>query len=486
MGTFIAMMVFTTIKSKEVMVQDMRVLSDVVGRRSIEALVYYDPNVARENLKAFEAKSDVSIACLYDETGVLFANFIRENDLDTICPSDQPVGYRFNDRFLEFHRQIMMGNQQLGSLYVKVTLRSIHDHQWQYLIIALAAFFAGTLMAYIISARMLRVVTDPVDELVSKAQEVSEHHNYAVRAMKFTEDELGVLVDSFNNMLWQIESREKAVVSANEGLERRVKERTKALLNAKEEAERANRAKTGFLANMSHELRTPMHVILSYADFGLEEAEELNNEGIHKYFSRIKDSGSRLLHLLNNLLDLSKLDSGKVDLDIRENDMMDTIDRVYHETQNLFEEKSVTLNVVQPSFKALAEYDQNRIIQVVYNLFSNAVKFSNEGDEVSVLVKSTSLALPDSHYSVDAIEVSVRDTGIGVPADELTTIFDKFVQSRHTTTGAGGTGLGLAICAEIIKDHQGTIWCENNKDDGATFSFVIPLQHQTERAAPNE
>jgi signal transduction histidine kinase len=243
-------------------------------------------------------------------------------------------------------------------------------------------------------------------------------------------------------MLFQINIREREIKEANSNLEEKVRLRTVELETAKIFAEKANQSKTEFLANMSHELRTPMHAVLSFAEFGSSEVETAEREELKKYFSKIENSGIRLLSLLNNLLDLSKLESGKMTFNIKKNNIEIPLNSVVSELQKVLDEKALTIKITKSEDRLVAFFDQEKIIQVFYNLIFNAIKFTKPNTEIKI----------DLHYTASKsfLVVSIEDKGLGIPESELDTIFDKFIQSSKTKTGAGGTGLGLSICKEIL------------------------------------
>jgi signal transduction histidine kinase len=232
-----------------------------------------------------------------------------------------------------------------------------------------------------------------------------------------------------------------------------------------QEAETANQTKSEFLANMSHELRTPLHGILSFASFGIKKYSTSPPEKLLDYFSRIKQSGKTLLELLNDLLDLAKLESGKVVFRFKPTDLVIIIKSVTDEFDALLSERNLTVKNKVDGFDGQITIDAEKIKQVLRNLLNNAIKFSPKGGIIDIVICTLE----------NSVKVSVCDQGPGVPETELEEVFDKFVQSSKTKTGAGGTGLGLAICKEIIAAHKGRIWVKNRITGGAIFSFEIPL-----------
>jgi PAS domain S-box-containing protein len=243
----------------------------------------------------------------------------------------------------------------------------------------------------------------------------------------------------------------------------------------KEIAERANIAKSEFLANMSHELRTPMHAILSFSNFGIKKVNSVSAEKLLSYFEKIHLSGERLLSLLNDLLDLSKIEAGKLTFDFAPHDLNSILKKAVSEQESVLKNKRLTVNHLEPECNTEAQLDSVKVTQVIANFLSNAIKFSKQGATISI--KITQDELFSGLGNAPALRLSVTDQGIGIPQGELECIFDEFIQSSKTKASAGGTGLGLSICKEFIDAHHGRIWAEHNVGDGAVFNFVIPL-HQ--------
>ncbi|MFQ5461962.1 MAG: ATP-binding protein [Phycisphaerae bacterium] len=281
-------------------------------------------------------------------------------------------------------------------------------------------------------------------------------------------DETGKIVQyvAIRTDISERKEAEEIVRDNSKLLEQTVRERTAELARAKERAEANAQVKTEFLTNMSHELRTPLHGILSFADFGLKKAATADRKKLCEYFQMISLSGHSLLVLLNNVLDLAKLESGTSGFVLKEEDLVPIIRSVASEFSLLAAERKQSIRCLVPEEPVLIPLDHDKIAQVIRNLLSNAVKYAQTGGPIEVALQRNGAS----------VQCSVCDHGAGIPPGELDIIFDKFVQSSDFRTGAGGTGLGLAICRKIVSGHRGRIWAENNPGGGARFVFEIPLK----------
>ena len=255
-------------------------------------------------------------------------------------------------------------------------------------------------------------------------------------------------------------------------------ETERVLREAKEFAETSNVAKSEFLAKMSHELRTPMHGILSFVNMGLNHPERLTTEKTRTYFGHIKTSGDRLLALLNGILDMAKLESGKEVMKFSENSLHKVCEKCILEQSARLEENNLTIVWDKESVSGDGYFDSVRIGQVVTNFLSNAIKFSPKDGQIEVVVKQNKHQFDKNDELTSALSFSMHDEGSGIPEGEFKLIFDKFAQSSDIATNTGGTGLGLPICKEIIDAHGGKLWAENHPQGGAIFTFVIPVDTQ--------
>ncbi len=440
------------------------------------ALAFHDEKMAEEVLQALRPTSHVGGAAVYDDRGHLFARYGHAR-LPAMLPDLSAGGTTYSEtaESLYVSSPVDYRGDRLGRLLLVTDRSEIRGRLTSHFATLGGVLVLGLAIAFVVGLAFQRIVTRPLLRVVKTIREISTGGDYALRVPMSGEDnEIGVLVDGFNNMLEQIERRDGMLRQSRDHLEEEVRARTAdlqatntALVTAKESAEAANHSKSVFLANMSHELRTPLHGILSFAEFGVREFATSERAELGEYFTHIRQSGGTLLGLLDDLLDLAKLDAGRMQYQKDELDLWSTVGEVVDEFEAACIERDLHIEfpVLGDAYPAYA--DEKRIKQVVRNVLGNAVKFARQRIDVTL-----------EHVEGPGVRVSVLDDGPGIPAGELESVFDKFVQSSRTRSGAGGTGLGLAISREIVSAHGGRIWAEVRPEGGSRFVIEVPCRHE--------
>ncbi len=333
----------------------------------------------------------------------------------------------------------------------------------------------ATLLAFFLFAAITqRLVLRPVRRLREMADNVTEG-DLSVRSDLTTGDELQRLGESFNEMLEAIEDQTDRLRSANRALDLKLNEVAQANVTLYE----ANAVKTEFVANVSHELRTPLNSILGFADL-LGEAQD---DRVRRWGQNISSAARNLLNMINDMLDMARIEAGKANAHFDKVSVLDVCQTLGALVKPLADKKELTLSTEFDRDLPLIVTDSGKLQQILYNLLSNAVRFTPPGGEVTISARTRGAFESDAPPS--EVEIAVRDTGPGIPESEQQHIFEKFYQvDRGLTRQAKGTGLGLAISRELASLLKGTLTLDSTAGRGATFTLTLPIDPREEDEQP--
>jgi signal transduction histidine kinase/CheY-like chemotaxis protein len=469
----------------------------ITGLNVAAAITFHEQQSAADTLAALSVEPSVLAAFVIKPNGQIFAQYrslsgmankhVQEPSpkIDELIAEASTESFWSFDKDLEAVEPIIFDHQQIGLVIIQSQPTNLlAKTRW------FIEFTAGILalifiIIYFLSSRLQQVISGPILHLVEIMRTISEQKSYCLRVKKETNDEVGTLFDGFNEMLENIETRDKQLELHRENLEQQIALRTNDLSDtnrkledmivelklAKETAETASKAKSEFLSNMSHEIRTPLHAVLGMTE--LLDHTELTEEQ-RKLLTTIHSAGKTLIGLISNILDFSKIEAGKMVLDYVAIDLLSTFNETIAPIVQMAEQKGLKVEIcIEGTDGLLVLVDPTRLNQILSNLIYNAVKFTVQG---KISVHSSLRRQSDNNAD---LLIEVTDTGIGISTDAKATIFDSFTQEDGSTTRKyGGTGLGLAITKKLVSLMGGEISIESELGKGSTFLIIIPCQTQ--------
>jgi signal transduction histidine kinase/ActR/RegA family two-component response regulator len=464
-------------------VAELETQAELLGRTTTAALEFDDPKVAQENLQLLRFRPEIQAAAIFDAHGKIFAKYSSRPGQDHFPKLPESSGARTEGRNLILFQRFEDQGQVLGTVYLRADYE-LYSRILNYAGIAAIVALLAMLAAVLTSARMQNIVTRPILAIAAIARHVVTTRDYSVRAVKTTEDEVGTLAEAFNDMLGEIQTRalalehevaerrrsELEIARLNTVLEDRVRERTAQfeasnleLGQARKEAERANEAKSEFLSSMSHELRTPLNAILGFGQILASDTLPKSAEQQKEFVNHILKAGRHLLALINEILDLARIESGGVTLSLEPTPITELLLECQQLTEPLASQRGIRM--IFPANSAIcAIADRMRLKQVLLNLLSNAIKYNREGGAVVVACEAA-----DS----ERVRVSVQDTGPGLRPDQLEALFQPFNRLGQQSGPIEGTGIGLVVTKKLVELMGGTIGVTSAAGAGSVFSIEL-------------
>ena len=469
------------------------------------AMLADDESAAEELLRSLSRQPDIRVGMMVDPQGDILAAWppIPDEDRQSINEAASrkmltlsndfstyhSARYRFvEDGSLELIQPVIVSDEIIGSVYLQASREGLHRKIAQYRWVVAAVVFMSLFSAVLFAVLVQRRVSDPLLSLAEMARRISHEDNYTLRMKGHAGGEVGILFEAFNRMLDQIQHSKDALARANDELEERVVRRTEQVAKARDAAEAANQAKSEFLANMSHEIRTPLNAVLGFTELLRHEAGSITEEDREEYLDTINTSGQHLLQLINDILDLSRVEAGYLDVELRECSPLSLIEQVVALLSVRAKERGLEVNYhwIGPRPESI-ETDEYRLRQLLMNLVGNAIKFTSTG-RVDILAELERVESSDAgnasgtgNASTDDeffLRVAVIDTGIGIDVERVGHIFEPFSQADTSITRRyGGTGLGLAISQRVAAALGGRLEVRSTKDVGSTFTARVAARN---------
>ncbi len=458
--TATAMIIYEARTYHQTWVNDLVTQADILGRTSAPALSFDDPKAARENLSSLRLRPLVTAAAIYTADGKLFADFVAADSAVAVLPTaPEREGNRIEGDQLSIFHEIRENDQLLGTVYLRARYE-LWNRLRGYLLIVGMSILASLAVTLAVSAWLQRTITEPVLGVARVAQQVMERRDYSLRVRKTSSDEVGVLVDAFNDMLAEMDRRATALEAANANLLHEMRERRA----AEEALKAADQRKDEFLATLAHELRNPLAPIRNGLQIMRMTADP---ETITRARAMMERQLQQMVRLVDDLLDVSRITTGKLVLRKARVPLREALANAIDAVRPLIDAKRHTLSVDFPESNVELDADATRLSQIFSNILNNAVKYMEPGGAIRVVVRLAN----------GAVEIRIADTGIGIAADKLPTIFEMFTQIDASLERTdGGLGVGLALSKRLIEMHRGTISARSDGlGHGSEFIVRLPV-----------
>jgi signal transduction histidine kinase len=463
-------------RSRREMETDLQTLAVIIAHNSTAALSFSDPEAAQETLAVLRGNPPIAAAAIYGHDGQLFATYLRREGEHEPPARPGPDRIERHEASVSLFQPIVLKGERIGTVYLESDLSELYAQLRVQSLTITTIFGAAALAALVFSSGLQRVISIPVLELAGTARAISERKDYSLRARRRSGDELGRLVDAFNEMLEQIQQRDSELLKAKQELEQRVEERTVALrheladrLRAEKELEeknaaleRSNQDLDDFAYIASHDLKEPLRGIHNFSVFLLEDyADKLDDEGRSRLETLIRLS-RRMESLIDSLLHFSRL--GRVDLAIDDVDLNGLVAEVVEAIDINLKEHRIDIRIPRPL--PAVRCDRVRVRELYHNLIINAMKYNDKPEKwIEIGYSEKGAGGPPALY--------VRDNGIGIQEKHFDSIFRIFKRLHGRDKFGGGTGAGLTIVKKIVERHNGRIWVDSAWGEGTTIFFTL-------------